>query len=113
MTQFTAENEALCEEIADKLYNRFNRFGMPEQCTLAALTDLYQIPAELEEVCKTLLDGVQFGLVLAATQPDTAGGLLEFIATSKPNDLQIQAFAKITAILYAKLQENTTMRDLR
>lgn len=109
-----SDSEALCEKIATTLHNSLrNRFKLVEQTVLAAMTDLFNISAYSEELNKTFLDGLQFGLVLSATQPTTAGGLLEFIATHKSNDLEVQAYARIIAILYNKLQESQPMRDLR
>lgn len=98
-----SQNLGLCEEIAEELYTKYNEMtNSGEQSVLAAATDLYRLPADIKILNTTFLDGVQLGLVLSATQPATAGQLLEFISIIKPNNLKIQAYAKILALLLEK-----------
>lgn len=95
------------EEIAERFYRLYSEFDLCEQAVLAVAIDLYNIPAEPDILPKTFLDGVQLGLVLSATQSSTAGQLLEFISQQKPNDSEVQTYAKILALLLEKLNGST------
>lgn len=104
-----SQNLELCEEIAEKLHTKYSEItNSSEEAVLSAATDLYRLPADIKILNITFLDGVQLGLVLSATQPATAGQLLEFISIIKPNNLEIQTYAKILALLLEKFN-NTVL----
>lgn len=107
-TLLSGDNEEACERAVDLLYGLYNDPGKsPQQAALAAITHLYDIPLE-RAVGFKFLDGVQFGLVLAATRPTAAGAILEFLATTMQNrDVEVQIYVHIIARLLERLEQGT------